>query len=93
MFSTSKNSILNLSPFSASLCIEITTGFAETLQIIYPIVLSFLFFLLGEIVPEGGALVGGIFAKLREIVPDDKTRDVKEKLFSSTTGLCHNPLC
>lgn len=73
---------------------EITIGFAETLQIIYPIVLSFLFFLLEEIVPEGGALVegGGMFVKLREIVPDDKTRDVKEKLFSSATSLCYNPL-
>jgi len=58
MFSISKNSILNLSHFSASLCIEITAGFAENLQIIYPIVLPFLFFLLGEIVPEGGTLLG-----------------------------------
>jgi hypothetical protein len=60
MFSTSSYSIPNLSLFRASLCVEITTGFAETLQIIYSIVLSFLFFLLGEIIPEGGALVGDI---------------------------------
>jgi hypothetical protein len=60
MFSTSSNSIPYLSLFRASLCIEITAGFAETLQIIYSIVLSFLFFLLGEIIPEGGALVGDI---------------------------------
>jgi hypothetical protein len=49
-----------LSPFSTSLYIEITIGFAENLQIIYSVVLPFLFFLLGEIVPEGGALVGDI---------------------------------
>jgi len=60
MFSTSRNSVLNLSHFSASLCVEITIGFAETLQIIYSIVQPFIFFLLGEIVPEGGALVEDI---------------------------------
>jgi hypothetical protein len=59
MFSASKNSVPNLSPFSTSLCIKITIGFAETLQIIYSIVLPFLFFLLEETVPEGGALAGG----------------------------------
>jgi hypothetical protein len=45
--------------------------------------------LLGEIVPEGRWGVG--WRDVREVAADDKTRDLKEKLFSSTTSLCYNP--